>query len=66
MGTRYDMAIGVALLTISVAAQKTYTPPKTPWGDPDLRGTFTSDNFIGVPFERPAQYGDRPTLTDAA
>ena len=65
MGTRYDMAIGVALLTISVAAQKTYTPPKTPWGDPDLRGTFTSDNFIGVPFERPAQYGDRPTLTDA-
>jgi len=65
MGTRYGVAIGVALLTISVAAQKTYTPPKTPWGDPDLRGTFTSDNFIGVPFERPAQYGDRPTLTDA-
>ena len=65
MGTRYGVAIGVALLTISVAAQKTYTPPKTPWGDPDLRGTFTSDNFIGVPFERPAQYGYRPTLTDA-
>jgi len=65
MGTRYGVAIGVALLTVSVAAQKTYTPPKTPWGDPDLRGTFTSDNFIGVPFERPAQYGDRPTLTDA-
>jgi len=65
MGTRYGVAIGIALLTVSVAAQKTYTPPKTPWGDPDLRGTFTSDNFIGVPFERPAQYGDRPTLTDA-
>jgi len=65
MGIRCGVAIGVALLTISVAAQKTYTPPKTPWGDPDLRGTFTSDNFIGVPFERPAQYGDRPTLTDA-
>jgi hypothetical protein len=65
MSTRYGAAIVVALLTISVAAQKTYTPPKTPWGDPDLRGTFTSDNFIGVPFERPTQYGDRPTLTDA-
>ena len=65
MGTRYGVAIGIALLTVSVAAQKTYTPPKTPWGDPDLRGTFTSDNFIGVPFERPAQYGYRPTLTDA-
>ena len=65
MGTRCGVAIGVALLTASVAAQKAYAPPKTPWGDPDLRGTFTSDNFIGVPFERPTQYGDRPTLTDA-
>jgi len=65
MGTRCGVAIGVALLTASVAAQRSYAPPKTPWADPDLRGTFTSDNFIGVPFERPTQYGDRPTLTDA-
>jgi hypothetical protein len=65
MGTRYGVAIGVALLTASVAAQKTYAPPKTPWGEPDLRGTFTSDNSIGVPFERPPQFGDRPMLTDA-
>src|SRR5688572_22656964 len=34
------------------------------WGDPDLQGTYTSDNSIGVPFERPAQYGDRAELTD--
>src|SRR5688572_8464525 len=39
-------------------------PARTPWGDPDLRGTYTSDNSIGVPFERPAQYGDRAELTD--
>jgi hypothetical protein len=65
MGTRCGVAVGVALLTASLAAQKAYTPPKTPWGEPDLRGTFTSDNFIGVPFERPPQYGDRPMLTDA-
>jgi hypothetical protein len=64
MGIRCDVAIGVALLTASVAAQKAYTPPKTPWGEPDLRGTFTSDNSIGVPLERPPQYGDRPLLTD--
>jgi hypothetical protein len=38
---------------------------RTPWGDPDLRGTFTSDNSIGVPFERPPQYGDRTRLTGA-
>ncbi len=36
----------------------------TPWGDPDLRGTYTSDNSIGVPFERPTQYGPRAELTD--
>ena len=59
MGTRCGVAIGVALLTASVAAQKVSTPPKTPWGEPDLRGTYTSDNSIGVPFERPAQFGDR-------
>ncbi len=23
-------------------AQKTYVPGKTPWGDPDLQGTFTN------------------------
>src|ERR671936_744496 len=48
-----------------LAAQKApWAAPKTPWGDPDLRGTYTSDNSIGVPFERPAQYGDRAELTD--
>jgi len=41
------------------------TAGKTPWGEPDLRGTFTSDNSISVPFERPPQYGDRPMLTEA-
>jgi hypothetical protein len=56
--------MGATLLTVSLAAQARYTPPKTPWGEPDLRGTFTTDNSIGVPFERPPQYGDRATLTD--
>src|SRR5580698_4287574 len=38
--------------------------PKTSWGDPDLQGVWTSDDFYGVPFERPAQYGNRKFLTD--
>jgi hypothetical protein len=70
-------ALGIAAMTATLAAQaprpavpasgaaKAYAPPKTPWGEPDLRGTYTSDNSIGVPFERPAQFGDRPMLTDA-
>jgi len=56
-------------LTVSVAAAVAWTlgaqeVRRTPWGDPDLRGTYTSDNSIGVPFERPTQFGDRAELTD--
>src|SRR5215510_14541978 len=56
-------------MTAALAAQtkpaaKPYAPPKTLWGEPDLRGTYTSDNSIGVPFERPAQFGTRTMLTD--
>src|SRR5262245_6657853 len=31
-----------------------WTPPKTPWGDPDIQGIFTSDDYIQVPVARPA------------
>src|SRR5262245_28349267 len=41
-----------------------WTPPHTAWGDPDLQGTYTSDNSIGVPFERPPQFAGRTTLND--
>jgi hypothetical protein len=37
---------------------------KTPWGDPNLQGTWTSDDTWGVPFERPKQFGTRATLTE--
>jgi hypothetical protein len=60
------VTLGIVAMTTALAAQTKsgYTTPKTPWGDPDLRGTYTSDNWIGVPFERPQQYGTRATLTD--
>ena len=37
---------------------------KTPWGDPDLSGAWTSDDMRGVPRERPAELGTRRYLTD--
>ncbi len=40
----------------------TYTPPKTPWGDPDLQGVW--DNHTIVPMERPARLGPKKTYTD--
>jgi len=38
---------------------------RTPWGDPDMQGEWTTEGEYGVPFERPAQYGTRRYLTDA-
>ncbi len=38
--------------------------PRTPWGSPDLQGTWTSEAELGVPFERSEQYGERQYLTD--
>jgi hypothetical protein len=38
---------------------------RTPWGDLDLQGEWTTEGEYGVPLERPAQYGTRQFLTDA-
>jgi hypothetical protein len=43
---------------------KTWTQPKTPWGDPDLQGTWTDDDCIGTPMNRPANFGDRAYYTE--
>src|SRR5688500_2923551 len=34
-----------------------YTVPRTPWGDPDLQGVWSSDDTEGIPRERPANLG---------
>ena len=38
---------------------------RTPWGEPDIQGIFTTDDELGVPFERPASMGQREFVTDA-
>jgi len=60
MSMRGGLALGIAVL-MAAAVQ---AADRTAWGDPDLRGTYTSDNSIGVPFERPPQFGTRAELTD--
>ena len=59
-----EMDDGGAAAAVAWAVASAQEVPRTPWGDPDLRGTYTSDNSIGVPFERPAQFGERAELTD--
>ena len=34
-----------------------YAMPKTPWGDPDLQGVWSSDDTSGIPRERPQAMG---------
>jgi hypothetical protein len=52
--------IVVAWLAAPAAAQtrtaKSWTPPRTAWGDPDLQGSYTNTNESGTPFERPAEF----------
>jgi hypothetical protein len=36
---------------------------KTPWGDPDLQGTWSNQTL--TPLERPAEFAGKPVLTEA-
>ena len=57
-----------ASLTLLAWAQVAFAQApaaRTPWGDPDIQGTWTSEAELSVPFERPREYGNRQLLTDA-
>ena len=69
-------AVSACWLTMPAAAQapsagtttnapaRKQTLPRTPWGDPDFQGAWSTDDTIGVPIERPDRFGDRLWLTD--
>ena len=46
------------------AGPQLWKQPMTPWGEPDLRGTWPLNHLISTPFQRPEQFGDRRFLTD--
>jgi hypothetical protein len=71
------VVVGIAMAIISVStgagvsvAQNVASAashgslPRTPWGDPDFQGTWTTDDTIGVPIERPPALGNKLFLTD--
>ena len=41
---------------------KSWTPPRTSWGDPDLQGIY--NYATSTPLQRPRQLGDKQNLTD--
>ena len=48
---------------VSHPGAQDWTPPQTPWGDPDIQGIWIND-VTSTPMERPAEFGDREFLTD--
>jgi hypothetical protein len=41
------------------ATASRYAAPRTPWGDPDLQGTYTNKYELNTPFERPKEFEGR-------
>jgi hypothetical protein len=62
MRLQYTLVVGIAVGAL--ASAQTWTPPKTPWGDPDLQGVWPGTALLGVPMERPQQFGTRAYLTE--
>ena len=66
--TPLALAFGLAVLAAGVShaqaparstGPSTYSAPRTPWGDPDLQGTYTNSNESGTPMSRPAEFAGR-------
>ena len=50
------------VVTVVAAATAAGQAPKTPWGDPDIQGIWSSSG--ATPFERPDDFQGRETLTE--
>src|SRR4051812_29577424 len=78
MMQRVSLAVAIAMLATMAIAEaqtqpppspreagaKSFAPPRTPWGDPDLQGVWPGTEMVGVPLQRQQQFGERNTLTD--
>jgi hypothetical protein len=63
------LGMSASLIAGQKPAPKTTSPaspaaPKTPWGDPDLQGTWSGDSAFAIPMQRPEALGTKGELTD--
>jgi hypothetical protein len=49
----WALTVAVLAFAPALAAAQVYTPPRTPWGDPDLQGAYNNSNESQTPMERP-------------
>lgn len=72
MSHRFSMSVMLVVATAFLApppgaaqsTTRTYAPPKTAWGDPDLQGLWPATEMINTPLQRPENFGERNVLTD--
>ena len=55
---------GVMTASGGVPAMGSYKVPKTPWGEPDLQGTYNANDLQGIPMQRAESVGTRYRLSD--
>ena len=55
------IAVALAVPAAALGQSANPAPARTPWGDPDLQGLWTSSTY--TPLERPAHLADREFLT---
>ena len=57
----FAAALVQAQAPASDTKSSSYSAPRTPWGDPDLQGTYTNSNESGIPMSRPPELaGKKP------
>jgi hypothetical protein len=54
-----SVAGAAALMSVMVAPLSGQSAPRTPWGDPDIQGTYTNTYENGTPLERPNEFAGR-------
>jgi hypothetical protein len=64
VSTQRPAALPLVITAYNGGAPIPYTTPKTPWGEPDLQGVWSSDDTAGIPRERDAKLGTRLYQSD--
>jgi hypothetical protein len=59
---RRRLLVGLLALPIAIAGAAPWTPPRTPWGDPDLQGVWNYATM--TPLERPRDVAAKAVLTE--
>ena len=58
------LLLGQEFVLGAQAAEESYTVPMTPWGEPDLRGTWPINHLIGTPLVRDTAFGNSRFLSN--